>query len=105
MELFDSGHFAAGLSDFDAVADEDGPAVDAQDAWVETEEQSAPGAGELVQIQGRGVEEVQEAVVAGRLQAPGADDAGDPEQILADGHPGQAEGHPQEGPSAGAGGA
>src|SRR5207247_1944938 len=51
------------------------------------------------------VEEIQEAVVAGRLQAQGSHDAGDPLEILADGHSRQAEGHPQEGPSAGAGGA
>ena len=48
MELFDSGHLATGLGDLNAVADEDGPAVDAQDAGVEPEEQGAPRAGELV---------------------------------------------------------
>jgi hypothetical protein len=48
MELFDGGHLASGLGDLDAIADEDGPAVDAQDAGVEPEEQCAPGAGELV---------------------------------------------------------
>ena len=47
MEFFDTGHFASGLGDLDAIADEDGPAVDAQDAGVEPEDQSAPGAGEL----------------------------------------------------------
>jgi integrase len=41
-------HLASGLGNLDAVADEDGPAVDAQDAGVEPEDQSAPGAGELV---------------------------------------------------------
>ena len=50
------------------------------------------------------MKEVQEAVVAGRLQPQGAHDAGDPQQILAGGHSRQAEGHPQEGPGAGAGG-
>jgi hypothetical protein len=48
MELFDSGHLATGLSDLNTIADEDGPAVDAQDAGVEPEEQSAPGTGEFV---------------------------------------------------------
>jgi hypothetical protein len=96
MEFFDTGHFASGLGDLDAIADEDGPAVDALDAWAEAEDQCAPGAGELVYIQGRAVEEIQEAVVSGRLQAQGAHDAGDPQQILADGHSCQAEGHPQE---------
>jgi hypothetical protein len=48
MELFDCGHLASGLGNLDAVADQDGPAVDAQDAGVEPEDQSAPGAGELV---------------------------------------------------------
>src|SRR5260370_37457282 len=55
-------------------------------------------------IQGRAVEEVQEAVVAGRLEAQGAHDAGDPLEILASGHSREAEGHPQEGPGASAGG-
>jgi hypothetical protein len=48
MELFDAGHLASGLGNLNAVADQDGPAVDAQDAGVEPEDQSAPGAGELV---------------------------------------------------------
>jgi hypothetical protein len=48
MELFDSGHLASGFGNLDAVADEDGPAVDTQDTGVEPEDQSAPGAGELV---------------------------------------------------------
>ena len=48
MKLFDCWHLATGLSDLNAIADEDGPAVDAQDAGVEPEEQSAPGVGELV---------------------------------------------------------
>jgi hypothetical protein len=48
MELFDSGHLATGLSDLNAIADEDGPAVDAQDAGVEPEEESTPGTGEFV---------------------------------------------------------
>jgi hypothetical protein len=51
------------------------------------------------------VKEVKEAVVKSRLQAEGADDAGDAQQILADGHSRQTEGYPQEGPGAGAGGA
>src|ERR1035437_10736403 len=53
MGFFDSGHLASGLEDLDAVADEDGLEVDAKEAWVEPEDQSAPGVGELVQIQGR----------------------------------------------------
>src|ERR1017187_6343032 len=76
MEFFDSGHLASGLGDLDAVADEDGLEVDAKEAWVEPEDQSAPGVGELVQIQGRAMEAVQEPVVAGRLQAQSAHDAG-----------------------------
>src|ERR1035437_6586409 len=82
-----------------------GLAVHAKNAGVESEDQSAPGAGELVQIQGRAMEEVLEPVVAGRLLAQGAHDAGDAQQILASGESRQAEGHPQEGPGAGAGGA
>jgi hypothetical protein len=48
MKLFDSRHLVTGLGDLDTVADEDGSAVDTQDAGVEPEEQSAPGVGELV---------------------------------------------------------
>src|ERR1022692_164287 len=66
MEFFDSGHLASGLGDLDAVADEDGLEVDAEEAGVESEDQSAPGAGELVQIQGRAVEEVRERAQAER---------------------------------------
>src|ERR1022692_4581985 len=98
MELFDPGHFVSGLGDLDAPLRKDGLEVDAKDAGVESEGQSAPGAGELVQIQGRAVEEVQEPVVAGRLQAQGAHDAGDAQQIFASGDSRQAKGHPQEGP-------
>src|ERR1022692_722562 len=98
MELFDPGHLASGLGDLDAVGGEDGPAVHAKNAGVGSEEEIAPGAGELVQIQGWAVEEVQEAVVAGRLQAQGAHDAGDAQQVFASGDSRQAKGHPQEGP-------
>src|ERR1035437_6165344 len=104
MEFFDSGHLASGLGDLDSVADQEGLAVHAEEAWVEPEEERAPGVGEFVQIQGRAMEEVQEPVVAGRLQAQGAYNAGDPQQVLAYGHSGEAERHPQEGPGAGAGG-
>ena len=104
MKLFDPRHLASGFGDLDAIGDEDGPAVHAQDAWVDAEDQSAPGAGEFVQIQGRTVEEVQESVVAGRLQSQGAHDAGDAQQILADSHTRQAERHPQESTVPGAGG-
>jgi hypothetical protein len=48
VELFDSGHLASSLGSLDAVADENGPAVDAQKLGVGPEDQSAPGAGELV---------------------------------------------------------
>jgi hypothetical protein len=48
MELLDPGHLASGLGDLDAVSDEDGSAVHAQDAGVEPEDQGAPGAGEVV---------------------------------------------------------
>ena len=44
---------------------------------MDAEDQSAPGKGELVQIQGLAMEEVQESVVAGRLQSQGAHDTGD----------------------------
>jgi len=104
MEFLDPGHFASGFGDLDAVADEDGLEVDAKDAGVGSKEESAPDAGELVQIQGWAVEEVQEPVVAGRLQAQGAHDAGDAQQIFASGESRQAEGHPQEAPGPGAGG-
>jgi hypothetical protein len=75
-----------------------------KDAGVGAEDQVTPGAGELVQIQGRAVEEVQEPVVAGGLQSQGAYDAGDPQQILAGSHSRQTERHPQEGSGPGAGG-
>src|SRR6516225_1369021 len=105
MEFLDSGHFASGLGDLDAVGDEDGPAVEAKDAGVDAEDQSAPGAGEFVEIQGGAVEEIEEPVVAGGLQTQGAHDAGDAQKIFADGEARQANTHPQKGSGASAGGA
>src|SRR5215831_17284182 len=104
MEFLDSGHFASGFGDLDAVCDEDGPAIDAKDAGVDAEDQSAPGAGEFVQIQGGAVEEVQEPVVAGGLQTQGAHDTGDAQQFLPGSDSRQTERHPQKGSGPGAGG-
>src|ERR1017187_4464571 len=68
MKLLDSGHLPSCLGNLETVADQNGPAVHAQDAGVEPEDQSAPDASELAQIQGRTVEEVQQPVVTSRLQ-------------------------------------
>ena len=54
--------------------------------------------------QGRAVEEVQEPVVAGRLQSQGTYDAGDSQQILPGSHSRKTERHPEEGSGPGAGG-
>ena len=104
MQLFDSGHLASGLGDFESVANQNYPAVDTQDAGVNTENQSAPGLSDLVQIEARAVQEVEKAVVAGGLQAQCAHDAGDPHHFRANCHSCQTESHPQESPATCAGG-
>src|ERR1035437_7443590 len=71
MKLLDSGHLPSCLGNLETVADQNGPAVHAHDAGVEPEDQSAPDASELAQIQGRTVEEVQQRVVTSRLQTQG----------------------------------
>ena len=59
MQLFDSWHLSSSLGDFESVANQHYSAVDAQDAGMNTENQSAPGLGELVQIEARAVQEVE----------------------------------------------
>ena len=71
-----------------------GLAVDAKDAGVDAKHQIAPRTGELVQIQGRTVKEVEESVIAGRHQPQGAHDARDPHEIRACRHSREANGHP-----------
>ncbi len=71
---------------------------------MDAEDQSAPGKGELVQIQDGAVEEVQESVVAGGLQTQSAHDTGDAQEFLASSASRQAERHPQKGSGPGAGG-
>jgi hypothetical protein len=66
---------------FFAVPHEYGSAVDPQDTRVGSKHRRAPGTGELGQVQGRAVEEVQEAVVTGRQQPEGPHDAGDPQEV------------------------
>src|SRR5260370_343267 len=102
MKLLDSGALPSCIGNPDPGADWPGPAVDVQDAGVEPEDQSAPDASELAQIQSRTVEEVQQPVVTSRLQTQGAHRAGYAQQLFAGGHSRQTEGHPQEVPVSGA---
>ena len=94
MELLDGGHLASGLGDLETVTEQNGSAVDAQDGGMGAKDQRAPGAGKPVQVHGGAVEQVQQAVVAGGLEAQGAHDAGDALQILAGGEACQANTHP-----------
>ena len=66
MMIIHAGYRPTSFADLDPVADEYVLAVHARDSSVDPQYQFAPEAGELVQVQGRAVEEIQESVIAGR---------------------------------------
>jgi hypothetical protein len=82
VEAFDGRHFAPLLGSLEAIDQHDRPALHADQMTSEQAlEGLPPQAGQEVQAQGRGVEEVEQAVVAGVGEAQSADQAGDARQI------------------------
>src|SRR5215475_7432022 len=77
MQQFDRRHLAAAIGDLDAVADQDVPAVDAQRLGQQAKYQRGPQRGELVELDGGGVEIVTERIVATRIEVQCAHDGGD----------------------------
>ena len=62
-----------------------------------------PKAGQGIDIDGGGMEEIEQAVIKAFTESESADDAGDAEQIATDGHAGNGGGQPQETSGAGTG--
>ena len=62
-----------------------------------------PELSEAVEVQGRGVEKVEQAIITGVRKAQGADQAGDPSQVGAEAESGQHHHQPEEGGGASAG--
>ena len=96
MQQFDRRHLAASLGDLDAVADQDVPAVDAQCLGQQAKHQRGPQLGELVELDGGGVEIVAERIVAARIEVQRAHDGGDTELLGAHREAGHGGGEPQD---------
>ena len=104
VQAFDPRHFAAFLGALEAIGQHDRTAVDPHQAPAEQMlEGLPPQLGQTVQVQRRGMEEVQQAVIAGVGKAEAADQTGHAGQIGAQAQSGQDEHQPQEGRGAGAG--
>src|SRR5215472_18514654 len=90
-----------GTGDLDAVADQDVPAVDTQRLGQQAKHQRGPQRGELVELDGGGVEIIAERIVATRIEVQRAHDGGDTELLGAHREAGHGGGEPQEGLQAG----
>ena len=104
MQAFDARHLFAFLGPLEAVGQHDGPAVDSHQMPPEQALESLlPEPGQVLQIQGGRMEEMQQAVVAGFGQAQAPHQAGDAGQIGAQAQAGQDHHQPEKGGGAGAG--
>ena len=104
VQAFDPRHFAAFLGALEAINQHDRAAVDPHQAAAKQVLQGRPPQlGQTVQVQCRGMEEVQQAVIAGVGKAEASDQAGDAGQVGAQAQSRQDEHQPQEGGGAGAG--
>ena len=104
MQAFDPRHLFALLGPLEAIDQHHGPAVDPHQPPPEQALESLlPEPGQRLQIQGGGMEEVQQAVIAGFGQAQAPHQAGDAGQIRAQAQGGQDDHQPEEGGGAGAG--
>jgi len=106
MEAFDPRHLFALLGPLEAIDQHDGPSVDPHQTPSEQALESLlPEPGQQFEVQCGGMEEVEQAVIAGFRQTQAPDQAGDASQIGAEAEAGQDDDQPEEGGGAGAGGA
>ena len=75
------------------------------DSWQALKHSLDPKAGKGIDIDGGGMEEIEQAVIKAFTESESADDAGDPQQIAADGHAGDGGGQPEKVAGAGTGAA
>jgi hypothetical protein len=64
VQTLDCRHLPARLGDFDAVADQDDPAIESEKTWVRGQDQGNPELSELGQVEGWGMEQVEDSIVA-----------------------------------------
>jgi len=104
VETFDRRHFAALFGPFEAIDQHHGAAVDPHQAATEQMlEGLSPELGQAVEVQGRGVKKVEQAVIAGVGKAQTADQTGDARQVRAKAQSGQHDHQPKEGGGPGTG--
>jgi hypothetical protein len=96
MKALDGGHLLSFLRYLDAIADTDAVAVHGE-RGEEQEHEPAPKRGESIELDSRGVKQVQECEVAALLQPTGADKAGNAREVGTRAHRHEGEHHPREG--------
>ena len=95
VEAFDGGHLMAFLGSFEAVGQQHQAAAHPDQAAIkEPADQHGPQRDQPAEVQRGGMEPVEEAVVAGRLEPVAADQAGDPSQVGANAEGGQDQDQP-----------
>ena len=67
MQELHGGHLLAAFGDFDAVADQDPSAVDAQRVWQKAQHHPGPQRGERVEPYGTAMEAIEQLVIEARL--------------------------------------
>jgi hypothetical protein len=104
MEAFDPRHLFPLFGPLEAIDQHDRPSVDPhQPPSEQVLESLLPEPGQLLQVQGGRVEEVEQAVIAGFRQTQAPDQAGDAGQIGAEAEAHQNDDQPEEGGGAGTG--
>jgi hypothetical protein len=104
MQAFDPRHLPALLGPLDPIDQRHPPSVDPHPAPSQQPLQGLlPQLGQGRPIQGRGMKEVQQAVVTGVRQAQAPDQAGDARQVRTQTQSGQDDHQPEEGGRTGAG--
>ena len=100
MQELDGRHFLAALGGFDAVPDQDQPAIDPHGAWEQLQHSLRPQGRKPVELDAAAVKVIEQLGVEPGPQVQGAHDAGDAEQF----HPHRQAGHggdePHEGTQA-----
>ena len=98
MKAFDGRHFAALLGSLEAINQHNRTTVDLHQAATEQMlEGLSPELGQAVEVQGRGVKKVEQAVIAGVGKTQTADQTGDARQVGAKAQSGQHDHQPKEG--------
>ena len=97
MQKFYGRHFLAALGGFDAVSDQDQPAVDAHKMWEQLGHSLRPQARKPIMLDAAAVKVIEQLGVEAGPQIQGSHDAGDAQQFYPHGQAGHGDDKPHEG--------